>query len=103
MFKLSWQGWLYGLGAAVIGGGASAVAAGFAQVITDPTHADVYHLAALMGTTFVIAGMISAAAYLSKSPLPQVETVTTEKTVNLQPAGNGVKVTTTTQQETKST
>lgn len=79
--KLNWDAWLYGLGAALIGGGASAVAAGMAQVVVDPGHADVHHLLALMGTTFIIAGAISAFAYLSKSPLPpQVPAVVEVKT-----------------------
>lgn len=70
MMKLNWDGWLYGLGAGFIGGGASAIGSGFAQAITDPEHAGVHHLFVLMGVTFLIAGAISSAAYLSKSPLP---------------------------------
>lgn len=68
--KLNWGVWLYGLVAALVGGGASAISAGVAQSITDPTHADVHHLFYLMGITFIVAGAIAAFAYLAKSPLP---------------------------------
>jgi len=84
--KLNWDGWLYGLGAALIGGGASAVAAGMAEGVVDPGHADIHHLLALMGTTFVIAGAISAFAYLSKSPLPSQEPTTVEVKTTTQPS-----------------
>ena len=89
--KLNWDAWVYGLGAAVIGGGASAVAAGFAQAITDPEHAGVHHLFVLMGVTFVIAGAISAAAYLAKSPLPPP----LQGAVVVNPPANATETTTT--------
>lgn len=79
---LQWETWVYGLFAAIIGGGAGAIGTGFAQVLTDPQHADIRHLLALMGTAFVITGLLSAAAYLAKSPLPPIVTTTTaEQTV----------------------
>lgn len=85
---LQWEAWAYGLGAALIGGGAGAVATGFAQVITDPAHSDVKHLITLMGVSFVVAGIIAAASYLAKSPLPPVVTTTqVEKTIT--PTGDG--------------
>lgn len=97
--KLAWGGWLYGLLAAAIGGGAGAIGTGVAQSIVDPTHADIKHLLILMGTSFVVTGLLSGAGFLAKSPLPQVETATT--TTSVQPQGDGVKITskTTTEQQ----
>lgn len=97
--KLAWGGWLYGLVAAVVAGGAGAIGTGVAQSIVDPTHADIRHLLLLMGTSFIITGLLSGAGFLAKSPLPQVETATT--TTSVQPQGEGVKITskTTTTQE----
>lgn len=75
--KLNWAGWLYGLVSGFIGGGAGALGAGFAGVYTDPEHfspaGGVHHLLTLMGVTFLISGIITAAAYLKQSPLPPVE------------------------------
>lgn len=91
---LQWETWVYGLVAALIGGGAGAISTGFAQVIIDPQHADIRHLLALMGTSFVVAGILSAAAYLSKSPLPPIITTTTaEQTVTPNKDGS-VQITT---------
>lgn len=92
--RLAWGGWLYGLFAAIIGGGAGAAGTGVAQVVVDPQHSDIRHLLALMGTSFVVTGLLSAFAFLKQSPLPQVETV--EQVKNIQPEGQGVKITSTT-------
>jgi hypothetical protein len=78
--KLNWESWVYGLFSGFIGGGAGAVSTGFAQVIIDPGHADLKHLLALMGTSFLISGLLTSFAYLKQSPLPvpeQVVAVTT--------------------------
>lgn len=70
-----WRSWAHGLIASFIGGGASAVSAGFSAGIVDPDHfglTAMHHkdLFDLMGTTFVISGVLAASAYLKQSPLP---------------------------------
>lgn len=60
--------WLHGLGAAAIGSSASSVA----TILVAP---DRFNLTSLSGTGHVlmvaaVAGMVNAAAYLAKSPLP---------------------------------
>lgn len=89
---LQWETWVYGLVAALIGGGSGAIATGFAQVIVDPQHADLRHMLALMGTSFVVAGILSAAAYLAKSPLPQIVTTTATEKVITPLADGGAKI-----------
>jgi len=91
--KLTWGVWLYGLISALIGGGSGAVSAAIGVNLIDAKDWNVTdhtgHLFALMGVCFVVNGAIASFAYLAKSPLPQVETVTTEKTVELtSPAGD---------------
>lgn len=75
--KLNWGAWLYGLVSGFIGGGAGAIGAGFGGIITDPDHFNpahgFHHLFVLMGATFLFSGVITASAYLAKSPLPQPE------------------------------
>ena len=71
--KLNWEAWLYGLVSGFIGGGAGAIGTGVTQALTDPAHAELHHLFVMMGTSFLITGTICAAAYLAKSPLPQIE------------------------------
>jgi hypothetical protein len=66
--------WLHGLFAALIGGGASSVSAGFANCIVDPKDFNagggLAHLGETMVVTFVVSGALSAFAYLKQSPLP---------------------------------
>ena len=59
--------WLHGLGAAAIGGAASAITA----AVGDPQTFNLSHsgLSSLARTAFV-AGALTGAAYLAKSPLP---------------------------------
>lgn len=75
--KMNWAAWLYGLVSGFVGGGAASVGSGFAGIMTDPEHFSpangLHHLFVLMGTTFLISGVLTAIAYLSKSPLPPVE------------------------------
>lgn len=91
---LQWQAWIYGLFAGLIGGGASSVSSGFANMIVDPKDFNIgngggVHLLKTMSATFIISGIIATMAYLSKSPLPQVETITTQKTLEVtNPAGD---------------
>lgn len=66
--------WLYGLGAAIIGGGASSVTAGFAATVIDPAsfnlHGGLGHTGELMAATFALSGLMHAMGYLAQSPLP---------------------------------
>lgn len=80
--KLDWSHWIYGLIAALIGGGASAVSAAFGAMVLTPGQYSVsgnagWNSLKLMGVTFVISGAISAFAYLKQSPLPAIEQTTT--------------------------
>jgi hypothetical protein len=68
--------WLKGIAAAAISGAAGGVLTGFAAVGIDPQH---FNLQAGMGDTLRIAvaaaminALIGVAAYLQKSPLPDV-------------------------------
>lgn len=68
--------WLKGIAAAAISGAAGGVLTGFAAVGIDPQH---FNLQAGMGDTLriavaaaVINAVIGVAAYLQKSPLPDV-------------------------------
>lgn len=71
---MNWKKWLYGLGAAVIGGGSASVSAAIASNMIDPNsfnlHGGFGHMLELMGVTFLIAGLTHAFAYLAQSPLP---------------------------------
>lgn len=78
--KLNWEAWAYGLFSGFIGGGASAICTGAAQAITDPQHTSVHHMFVLMGTSFLLAGAFTAAAFLAKSPLPAIEQTTVVQT-----------------------
>ena len=66
--------WLHGLAAAFIGGGASAVSAGFANTIIDPDHFNIHqglgHLSEMMAVTFLISAIMAVMAYLKQSPIP---------------------------------
>lgn len=73
--KLNWQPWLYGLVSGFIGGGAGSIGTAFAAMKIDFEHFNpgtgFGHLMRLMGWTFLFSGILTAAAYLTKSPLPQ--------------------------------
>jgi hypothetical protein len=78
---LLWQKWVYGLAAAVIGGGAASVTAAFSATVIDPAsfniHAGLGHILELMGVCFLINGLMHAAGYLAQSPLPAVVSIDT--------------------------
>jgi hypothetical protein len=78
--KLDWQHWLYGLAAAVIGGGASAVTAGIGASMLAPGQFNLsgegWNVFKLVSLVFAINGMITAMAYLKQSPLPAIESST---------------------------
>jgi hypothetical protein len=68
--------WLKGLVAAAVSGGAGGILTGFAAVGIDPQH---FNLQSGIGATFrigaaasLINAVIGVAAYLQKSPLPEL-------------------------------
>ena len=81
--KLDWANWFYGLLSGFIGGGAGSIGAGVVGIATDPEHFNPqhgpHHLIVLMTYAFVFSGIITAAAYLKQSPLPQIREQWTEK------------------------
>lgn len=68
--------WLYGLGSAVISGGASAVVSGLTSMGIAPDKFNLAnltgagHLMELMIANFVISAFLGAMFYLKQSPLP---------------------------------
>lgn len=92
---LQWETWVYGLIAGFIGGGANAVIASTAVTMIAPhefnTGAQLHNLLLLVGFTFLGSGLLSAMAFLAKSPLPPLVTVTTTETT-VEPTAVGVKV-----------
>lgn len=92
--------WAYGLVAAFLGGGASAFAAGVANILNHPGES-IWHIEfwSTVGTTFVIAGLIAMFAFMRNKPLPDVKQVikTVETTAT---AGKKPDVVVTTVQET---
>jgi len=84
--KLDWSHWLYGLFAALIGGGSASVTAAFSAMSIAPGQFGVggdpgWNSLKLMALTFLISGAIATFAYLKQSPLPaQLVTVTDTKT-----------------------
>ena len=81
---MNWRPWLYGLGAAIIGGGATSVTAAISGAIVAPEsfnlHGGGLKVIELMITTFMVAGAMHAFAYLSQSPLP-AQTITAKISV----------------------
>lgn len=68
--------WLYGLGSAIISGGASAVVSGLTSMGIAPDRfnlanlSGVGHLMELMLANFVVSAFLGAMFYLKQSPLP---------------------------------
>lgn len=77
--KLEWGHWLYGLISGFIGGGASAISSFVANNFTDPKDfnlgSGLHHTLVNAGVNFLVAGGITAFAYLKQSPLPKDDTV----------------------------
>jgi len=77
--KTAVQRWLYGLGSAVVGGGASAVVSGFTAMGFAPdkfnftSGAGVWHFFAMALINFAVSAFLSAMFYLKQSPLPPEE------------------------------
>ncbi len=97
--KLDWDNWLYGLIAAFIGGGASAVVAGITASGLAPNELKLGTLKSfeLIGMVFLFKGIIVGCAFLAQSPLPKKVTVTTVETT----VENPPKTVKTTVEETK--
>lgn len=85
--------WLRGLIAAFVGGGASAVTSGIITPAIAPQafnfHAQLSPLLQLMTALFLANGLLTAFAYLARSPVPQAEVITKIEKTNTQPADDG--------------
>ena len=66
---MNWNVWIKGLAAAVIGG----VAHSIVLIIVDPLSYNLNEGLRKLLTVAVTSAIIAAAAYLKKSPLPNVE------------------------------
>jgi len=77
--SLDWSNWLYGLFAALIGGGAGAVVSGVAVSMMDPKDFSFGSgkFFALVATIFLTHGSVSAFMFLKQQPLPAIRTTTT--------------------------
>jgi len=77
--KLDWSHWIYGLAAAVIGGGSGAVTAGLASMLLDPAKfnvtswSGVARVVSMSGACFVINGLMAMFYFLKQSPVPREE------------------------------
>src|SRR6185295_3887053 len=97
---LDFSEWGRGLVAAFIGGGAASMAGGFSMNARDPKDYNLgdglWNMLSLMGTMFLISGLINMALFLRQKPIPdhKVVTTTTKETV-VQPTSPPVKVETT--------
>ncbi len=70
---LQWRPWLLRIWSAFVGGGAGAVAATFANVSIDSiTHTplSLHQVAIRAGLTFLLAGALHLAVFLSSQPAP---------------------------------
>lgn len=74
---MNWRHWLYGLGAAFIGGAAGAIDSGIALIIISP---ETFNLSAGLHKTLLtvavlglLTGIKFGVAYLKQSPLPREE------------------------------
>lgn len=99
---LAWDDWLYGLVAAVVGGGSGAVASAAGLMVIDPKTFNLQKSGLLFKTVAVIwafNGVLQGLAFLRTRPLPELKTVvtTTQKTTQVEPKVKVVE----TVQETK--
>lgn len=83
---MDWSGWLYGLLAGAIGGGATAVYGAMAATMVDSSDFAFGSPKSLklMGMMFAMSFIKDAALYLKQNPMPKVVTVTTVETVERQ-------------------
>jgi hypothetical protein len=68
--RLDWQGWVRGVVGAFISGGAAAISSGFAASLLDKGHD--LNILELMGTTFLISGIVSLTKFLQTEPVPAI-------------------------------
>ena len=74
---LNWRAWGYGLFSGVIGGGATAGSAWMGMSVAKSAGVDVPVLnLKSLGIILAAGSLTSALAYLKKSPLPPVDTIT---------------------------
>ena len=77
--KLRWGKWLYGLGSAVIGGGAGAVVSGFTNIVIAPstfnfnTAGGAVKVLLAMVISFAVVAGFSLFFYLKQAPLPEAD------------------------------
>ncbi len=66
---MNWRGWLHGLGAAAVGGSATAIGGAVGASFAGQ---DVFTLAfwKIVGGCAILGGLMSMVAYLKQSPLP---------------------------------
>lgn len=80
--KLDWDKWLYGLGSAIISGGSAAVTGGIVSALAFKvdvtTMAGAFKIVGVMFAQFLVAGAFGMFFFFKQSPLPPVETETTE-------------------------
>jgi len=78
--QLDFGDWLYGLFSGFISGGATAIVSTFGVSAIDPGDVNLQHPSkffAIMGVIYLVSGVISAANFLVKRPLPSVKQVET--------------------------
>lgn len=76
--NLDWSNWLYGLGAGFIGGGATAVTSGVTLNMVDSKDFNIYSskFYVMVGSIFLVNGLMNMFMYLKQNPLPAHTTVT---------------------------
>lgn len=84
----AWQEWLYGLIAAVVGGGSQAVVGAVGLNIKDPEHFNMKTggLVGICWTLFASGALVSFFLYLKQSPTPKVKREESTRTTLL-PSG----------------
>ena len=84
MGRLDWTGWLRGIFAALIGGGAGGATNGFAANLVTPDTVNLgvglHKFLAIVGISFAMNGILSMMFYLKQSPVPTVLVETKETT-----------------------
>lgn len=74
--KLDWSNWLYGLFSGLIGGGATSVGTGIANIVVDPNDFNIYaglhKLLLVMVVSFVVGALTAFFAFLKTQPLPPI-------------------------------
>lgn len=77
MNGLNWKKWLYNIGAAIIGGGATGVTGVFGVNMIDPAHFNFAtgfkHDMELMGMLFVMGALTHLWAFLARNPMPEIQ------------------------------